>query len=66
MLFKEIIAVYSENHMKPTDTKCISVDCYSRWGTWLPLDFKWLKLHEDKTYVSDIISRIRLSNSLFW
>jgi hypothetical protein len=26
-LFKEIIAVYSENHMKPINTKCRTTDC---------------------------------------
>jgi hypothetical protein len=31
MLFKEIIAVYSENHAKPIDTKCIITDSQSRW-----------------------------------
>jgi len=31
MLFKEIIAVYSENHAKPVNTKCSITDCRSRW-----------------------------------
>jgi hypothetical protein len=31
MLFKEIIAVYSENHAKPINTKCSITDCQSRW-----------------------------------
>jgi hypothetical protein len=31
MLFKEIIAVYSENHAKPINTKCSINDCQSRW-----------------------------------
>jgi hypothetical protein len=30
MLFKEIIAVYSENHAKP-NTKCSITDCQSTW-----------------------------------
>jgi hypothetical protein len=30
-LFKEIIAVYSENHAKPINTKCSITDCHSRW-----------------------------------
>jgi hypothetical protein len=30
-LFKEIIAVYSENHAKPTNTKYSITDCQSRW-----------------------------------
>jgi hypothetical protein len=29
--FKEIIAVYIENHAKPIDTKCSITDCQSRW-----------------------------------
>jgi hypothetical protein len=31
MLFKEIITVYSENHVKPINTKCSIADCQSRW-----------------------------------
>jgi hypothetical protein len=31
MLFKEIIAVDSENHAKPINTKCSIADCQSRW-----------------------------------
>jgi hypothetical protein len=31
MLVKEIIAVYSENHAKPINTKCCIIDCQSRW-----------------------------------
>jgi len=30
-LFKGIIAVYSENHMKHINTKCSFSDCQSRW-----------------------------------
>jgi hypothetical protein len=30
-LFKEIIAVYSENHAKPINTKCSITDSQSRW-----------------------------------
>jgi hypothetical protein len=30
-LFKEMIAVYSENHAKAINTKCIITDCQSRW-----------------------------------
>jgi hypothetical protein len=29
MLFKEIIAVYSENHANPINTKCSITDCQS-------------------------------------
>jgi hypothetical protein len=31
MLFKEIIAVYSENHAKPINTKSSITDSQSRW-----------------------------------
>jgi hypothetical protein len=31
MLFKEIIAVYSENHAKPINTKCIVTGSQSIW-----------------------------------
>jgi hypothetical protein len=31
MLFTEIIAVYSENHAKTTNTKHSIADCQSRW-----------------------------------
>jgi hypothetical protein len=31
MLFKEVIAVYSENHAKPISTKCSITDSQSRW-----------------------------------
>jgi hypothetical protein len=31
MLFKEIIAVYRENHAKPINTKCSITACQSRW-----------------------------------
>jgi hypothetical protein len=41
MLFKEIIAVYSEKHAKPINTKCRHSD--SRRYTQLPLGFKGLK-----------------------
>jgi hypothetical protein len=30
MLFKEIMAAYSENHTKPIHTKCSITDCQSR------------------------------------
>jgi hypothetical protein len=44
MLFKEIIAVYSENHTKPINTKCSITDCKSRWLIWLPLGLKGLRI----------------------
>jgi hypothetical protein len=31
MLFKEIIAVYRENHTKPINTNCSITDCQRRW-----------------------------------
>jgi hypothetical protein len=42
MLFKEIIAVYSENHAKPINTKCSITDCQSRWFIYLPIGLKGL------------------------
>jgi hypothetical protein len=45
MLFKEIIAVYSENHTKPINTKCSITDCQSRWFIWVPLGLKGLILY---------------------
>jgi hypothetical protein len=41
-LFKEIIAVYIENHVKPINTKCSITDCQSRWFIQLPLALKGL------------------------
>jgi hypothetical protein len=41
-LFKEIIAVYSENHTKLIYTKCIVTDNKSGWDIQLPLGFKGL------------------------
>jgi hypothetical protein len=38
-LFKEIIAVYSENRTKPINTKCSITYCQSRWFIQLPLNF---------------------------
>jgi hypothetical protein len=43
MLFKEIIAVYSENHAKPLSTKFSITDCQSRWFIYVPLRLKGLK-----------------------
>jgi hypothetical protein len=42
MLFQEIIAVYSENHAKPINTKCSITDCQSRWFISLSLGLKGL------------------------
>jgi hypothetical protein len=45
MLFKETIAVYSENHTKPIKAvwaKLRIINCYSRWYIQLPLGFKGL------------------------
>jgi len=42
MLFKEVIAVYSENHAKPINTKCSITDCQRRWFIYLPLSLKEL------------------------
>jgi hypothetical protein len=43
MLFKQIIAVYSENHAKPINTEWSSTDCQSRWFIYLPLGLKGLQ-----------------------
>jgi hypothetical protein len=42
MLFKEVIAVYSENHTKPVNTKRYIIDCRSRWFILLLLRLKEL------------------------
>jgi hypothetical protein len=42
MLFKKIIADYSENHGNPINTKCSITDCQSRWFILLPLGLKGL------------------------
>jgi hypothetical protein len=42
-LFKEIIAVYSENHATPVNTKCSITDRQSWWFIYLPLGLKGLK-----------------------
>jgi hypothetical protein len=44
MLFKGIIAVYSENHAKPINTKCSITDCQSRWFIYLPLSLNGLSV----------------------
>jgi hypothetical protein len=43
MLFKEVIAVYSENHTKPINTKRNITDSQSRWFIELPFGVKGLK-----------------------
>jgi hypothetical protein len=42
-LFKEIIAVYSENHTKPINKKFSITDCQSRQFIYLPLGLKRLR-----------------------
>jgi hypothetical protein len=42
MLFKEIIAVYTENRTKSINKTCRFTDCESRWYMYLPLGFKGL------------------------
>jgi hypothetical protein len=42
MLFKEIIAVYTENQTKAINTKCSITDCQSRWFILSPLGLKGL------------------------
>jgi len=42
-LFKEIISVYSENHiLQPMNTKCSTTNYWSRWCIYLPLVSKGL------------------------
>jgi hypothetical protein len=47
MLFKEIIAVYSENHTKSKNTKRNIIQCQSRWFIYLPLGLKGLIVFYD-------------------
>jgi hypothetical protein len=42
ILFTEIMAVYSENHATPINTKCIITECQSRWFIQLSLRLKGL------------------------
>jgi hypothetical protein len=44
MLFKEMIAVYSEKHTKPINTKYSIIDCQDTWNIYLPLDFEGYSL----------------------
>jgi hypothetical protein len=39
-LFKEIIAVYSDNHAKTINTTYSITDCQIRWFIYLPLGLK--------------------------
>jgi hypothetical protein len=41
-MFKEIIAVYNENHAKPINKKYSVTDCSDGWYIYLPIDFKGL------------------------
>jgi hypothetical protein len=41
-LFKEIIVIYSDNHMKYINTKCRATDWKSMWYIQFPLVFKGL------------------------
>jgi hypothetical protein len=51
-LFKEVIAVYSENDTKPINTKRSITDSQSRWFTWLPLGLKELTVSSAPIYKS--------------
>jgi hypothetical protein len=44
MLFKEIIALHSENYAKPINTKCRVTDFKSSWDIYLPLAVKGVKM----------------------
>jgi len=50
MLFKEIIAVYCENHTKPTNTKCGVTGLESGWYIQLPFGFKGLNSFPVRNY----------------
>jgi hypothetical protein len=41
-MFKEIIALYTENNTRPINIKRIVTDYYNRWYIQLPVDFKQL------------------------
>jgi hypothetical protein len=45
-MFKEIIAVYSDNHTKPMNTKYTVTD-FKIAGIYIPLGFKGLKKKQD-------------------
>jgi hypothetical protein len=55
MLFKEIIAVYSENNKKPINAKCTVTDCYSSWYIYFTLGFKGLMKHSQAALYSEPI-----------
>jgi hypothetical protein len=61
MLFKKIIAVYSESHAKPINTKSSITDCQSRWFIYLPLGYKHHN-HKNKT---EIFTAVRTSNPAY-
>jgi hypothetical protein len=50
MVFKEIIAVYSENHTKPINTKYSITDCQIRWFIQLPLGLRGLMIFPEFSY----------------
>jgi hypothetical protein len=50
MVFKEIVAVYSENHTKPINTKYSITDCQIRWFIQLPLGLKGLMIFPEFSY----------------
>jgi hypothetical protein len=54
MLFKEIIAVYTENHTKPIKKGTIT-ECKSRRYIWFPLGFKGLIHREIGILLNNIL-----------
>jgi hypothetical protein len=54
-LFKEIVAVYSQNHAKPINTKCSITDCQRRWFIYLLFGLKGLSLFNKAFSVSEVI-----------
>jgi hypothetical protein len=47
---KEIIAVYSEKHVKPINTKYSITDCQSRWFIQLPHGLEGLIILSSSPY----------------
>jgi hypothetical protein len=54
-LFKEIIAVYAENHAKSVNKKCSVTNCKISWYTWLPFGFKRLTHGNPSNYAHALL-----------
>jgi hypothetical protein len=69
MLFKEIIAVYSENHAKSINTKFSITECQSRWFIYLPLGLEELiavQIAKLKSLFDMRLKRKHYSNGDIW